>query len=217
MSSKQVFTAFLQSGQNVRRGIRHLCTFSLISQKKYLEVSAHIVRRSACWWQLKKNDNDRWDYYTTGICPEAFPSPLKFPNREETGHLVCLFSFFFFLSSEWTVLPQPYDLLSFCGVYCGHLLTSCCSAIAERRSVFQFRSRSPAFCRGGGGDLMIHPIKYLFTGHEPTSAMRVSEAWEWPQPAHTHTHTHTHTQEPTPRHPWPESSVSAPCDAQHWV
>ena len=104
------------------------------------------------------------------------------------------------LSSEWTVLPQPYDLLSFCGVYRGHLLTSCCSAIAERRSVFQFRSWSPAFCRGGGENLMIHPIKYLFTGHEPTSAMRVSEAWEWPQPAHTHTHTHKHTQTHTHTH-----------------
>ena len=160
--------------------------------------------------------------------PWGIPISFEMPNREETGHLVCLFSFFFFfsfwmLSSEWTVLPQPYDLLSFCGVYRGHLLTSCCSAIAERRSVFQFRSWSPAFCRGGGENLMIHPIKYLFTGHEPTSAMRVSEAWEWPQPAHTHTHTHKHTQththtlEPTPRHPWPESSVSAPCGAQHWV
>lgn len=36
----------------------------------------------------------------------------------------------------------------------------------------------------------------MLTGNKPTSAMRVSEAWEWPQPGNTHTykHTHTHTQ-----------------------
>lgn len=34
MSSKQVFTAFLQSGQNVRQGIRHLSKSLLISQKE---------------------------------------------------------------------------------------------------------------------------------------------------------------------------------------
>lgn len=155
MSSKQVFTAILQSGQNVRRGIRHLCTFSLISQKIYLEVSAHIVRRSACWWQLKKMT------MTDGIITQPASAPRHShllwnakQGRNETPSLFVFFFCFFFLllSSEWTVLPQPYDLLSFCGDYRGHLLTSCCSAIAERRSVFQFRSWSPAFCRGGGPD-----------------------------------------------------------------
>lgn len=33
--------------------------------------------------------------------------------------------------------------------------------------------------------MLIHPIKYLFTGQKPTSAMRVSEACERPQTAHT--------------------------------
>lgn len=113
--------------------------------------------------------------------PEAFPI-LWNAKAGKKGTPFLLMS-----SSEGIMLSQPYYLLSFAwGLFRGHLLTSGRHAIAgQRRSAFS-RMLSSALAEG---NLMIHPIKYLFTGHKPTSAMRVSEAWEWPQPAHTHTHT----------------------------
>ena len=109
--------------------------------------------------------------------PRSTPPPSSF-FKSQTGRKRDTF-FLWILSTEWTMLSQPLSShTQFCFVFCrGHLLTSCCSAIMNREASLQSDVES--------GNLMIHPIKYLFTGHKPTSAMRVSEAWEWPQSAHT--------------------------------